>query len=934
MFSGRALSDTARLRAEYLLTGIAVTALGSAFATLTTDTVRIAANFESIAARLTALGENGAEVADRLREIAIAEDGLTFDNLAGTVAQLRSSGLEIRKATDLTRGFARQLAITNATAEDQTRFFVQLRQAYAGNVAEGNDLRTIFEVMPQLLSIGSQALGVQLRNWKDLRGALDDTGVSLREFFEQSADIAGEAIVDPNQFRVQQERLTEAIEQLQRSIGQSFLPVLTDATRGLTGFFNAISDNAGGFARFTVGVLGTVAVLGTFPTLLRLTGQHLQNMRIAAFVAGEQFTTSRHILTAFGHTITRDVIPATQAWITRIATMNVTLGAAIPIIGATTLAIGAIAIAMQKARAEANEFSDVLLGISERLGVDPELGRARTFADFTTAELRQDIERLQQLRNAIEADIVGFRSEIGRGPGGRVGGLFALGEAERETRRLQTELRAVIDLSRRLQEVLDTRTDEETNKTTDAVSGLSAEIVRATAQVSRLQFAFDNARTTAIAEDLRERFITEAIGLADLQHARARDIEDAERRAAEVARIESVLFDRIIRINRAFRQRQNDDVREAADARRAILEAQHNREVANLQRASEAATRYAEVLRSIPNIARRREFFEMVSALRAQGVALDEAIRQLQDYLTVFQQIPPTLTRADRYFNSFRRQLDLTSVSTERATSNITRLLEGIRQIRIFLSERRPDFEGGVLRGLEAERRAFEDIQPGAPTDLERLRTEARTEGVAFVRRLYANQLREEQSQLREHLNRQFRQYQRFYNRIGDVAVDALFGRIDNFREVALRFFEELTRGIIRVEITERITAARTLAIDTALTNARIANQQRLQAAIANSQHLQLASAGGQGLPSIPGVGGSNLLSGGVGALGVASLLFPTEFRNLGQGISQVFSRAARTLTRADGNINVDIGDISLLFDDGTSRKVADRRRVNASRRR
>ena len=948
-FSGRALADTARLRAEYVATGIAIAAITTGFSALTRDTIRVASTFESISASLTSLGENGEVVANNLREIALAQDGLTFENLAQGVIALQVAGLETQRAARLLSGYSRGLAAANVSLENQRRFVVQLTQAYAGNVAEGNDLRTLVEVYPKLLNDVSAAIGVQLRTWKDLSGALEDTGVSLREALELGSEVAGQTIIDPDQFRVQQERLSESIEELQRVLGERLLPIITNATRGLTTFFNALSADLGSFVSFTAGVVAASTALASFvPVVVSAVKGTRALLRILSFRGVAELHGFNLTILNIAQGIRNQLVGGLTTAIASLRTFRLSLALAIPIISAVTLGIGALAVAMRNARDNVDSFTATLGNIGAGLRFDEGLGRVRDFADFTDRELRVGVNSLITERGRIEnelarindafRDVFGDRAfsvrqviaEFGREGIRRAFGRGFFDDVQRAVNQFDIIQRQI----ETFQSEIERRATQPTRRAAESFSTLQTEIVRAGFAVSRLQSAFGDTEglreARVIAEDLRTALRLQA----SLRISQAQRITDEERRNAERVRLREQLRDDLLAVEQSLTEREQGIFERQEE--QALEKARRIRagEVAGFQLAAQAGAAYAEILQSIATIAGRRDFDTLVRSLNAQGTAWADAVAQAVRFLPILRAISGETTRADRYFRSFERTLTLVRNGLNRTLGPMQALVDGVRQLSLLLGERLPDTAGSLERSLLNEQQAFSDINPGDQSPLEQLRIQARTDGLAFVRRLFRESLRQEESDLEESLNRQFQQYEKAYRRIGDVAVDALFGRIQNIREFALRLIEEIIRGLLRVEISERITAARTLAIDTAVTNARIANQERLRAAIANTHNVQLqAAAGGLPIGGIPGLGGSSL-TGGLGALGVASLLFPGEFSNLGQGIGQVFSRAARAVTRLDGNINIDIGDIRFLFDDGTSRKVSDRRTINARRRR
>lgn len=930
-FNNQGVAGLVRLQAQYAATSFAVFGLARAISSAFRASVQAAANYQAVGASLASLGVEGETAAQSLVDIARAEDGLTFENLRRATTALVGAGLQFEQATDLTRGFARQLAIVNASAEDQSRFFLQLTQAYAGNVAEGNDLRTIFEVMPQLLRIGTQALGIQLNTWKDLGPALETAGISLREFLQLSSEVAGQDVIDPNQFRIQQERLSESVEQLARVIGQQLLPILTQATRGLTGFINTLSADLRGFTLFTAGaVAASVAVAQLAAVIGRNVGFVLWRRSLGRAVTLTQFF--RSVIGEISSLVGGTFIVSLRNAINAIAGYQIALSVAIPIIAATTVAIGAIAVAMRNAEDRTNSLTDALGAIGEGIRFDETLQRVRRFTDFTAQELRQGLNNLITEKERVEQELaeppeIGFFEGFGRNA-----------PASRTQQRVeqQAELTVITNLIERFRNLIQIRENETqaANSQEEQYIGLRAEVTRLTFEINRSQEALRNISNRDEIQqaqaDLR-RLIQTRFAYALFA---AQDIEDENRRRDSITRIREQLQDDLTRVERLGTDRRNTLIDEDRDRRLASARAIRDALREGTEEAVRDFQRLSQVLRTIENINVRRVFADMVNELRSQGVAIEDAIRQLDGYLEVFRAVPRATNASEVALNSFNRELNLFRIRAEGATSQLTQLRDAMREV-FRLATQTPDVP--LLPSIFAEEDAFRGFDPGDISELEQLRVDARAQGLQFVRRLFQAQLSEEESNLEESLNRQFRQYQRFYTRISDLAVDALFGRIESFREVALRLFEEILRGVLRVEITERITAARTLAIDTALTNARIANQQRLQSVIQGTQATNIASAGGGSLPvgSLPSLSGS--LSGGVGALGLASLLFPTEFRNLGQGIGGIFSRVARAITRPDAlasQVESGTREFILSFDDGTVRKVTGRQRSNANRRR
>ena len=242
----------------------------------------------------------------------------------------------------------------------------------------------------------------------------------------------------------------------------------------------------------------------------------------------------------------------------------------------------------------------------------------------------------------------------------------------------------------------------------------------------------------------------------------------------------------------------------------------------------------------------------------------------------------------------------------------------------------------GQERAEQREQGVF-DAPPQTP-NLDTLRQEARTQGVEFLRRIHRIEINE----IRRSVEERERVYERYYQNLANLAIDALFGRVRDIREFAQRVAEELLSNIVRVQIVERTAAAQRAAIDAAVNNSKITNLLRVAGVdtqvaniqIANAQRVaaaqQAAIANVPTIPGIPAIPNLNLpalgdiATGGVGALSVASLLFPQEFKNLFTGIRTTIGEGFEGFTDFLGSLN-------LQFPDGTSRKVV--ARSTASRR-
>lgn len=916
--------------------------------------VDAANNLEGAVNSLDALGENGEAVAKQLIEIARAEDGITFDSLRVAVTRFRAANLSIERATNVARGFGRQLALMNVSVQENTNFFRQLTQAYAGNNAEGDDLRTLFEVLPQLSDLSTRALGQQVQGWKTLRPAIEAADVSVREWVELTAQVAAaDAQIDTSRFVIQQERLTETIQDLQREIGTRLLPILSAGARETSTFIRAFS--AGGFTTFTAGTIAASAAA------IRLTRSvRTATVVIQGAVAQQSLLGAAQYASAAATTVLQarviGFVGTLKAATAAVVSYQIAWSAALPILTAVTVAIGYLAVRARNAKQEVDSFTATLGGIGDGIRFDEALGRVRTFSDFTQAELRQGINALITERERIENEIAQINESFSR---------FGVGTVEetlqripqtlerafgRETVARAQELVTQIGIVNRQIETFNKLLTETPVAPRSAVDNIGIQAAEAADAVVRARERLRRAEDEDTARSAAAQLRTALLQAAAVEQAQAVEIEDRARFAARIVEIrlklrrdiENIEHDLSRALTRVFKDEERARevaARAAARINDIRIEAARNArhvEVEAFEAAAAAGKTYAEALRELDSVSQRNNFVALVERLQNQGQSFEDAIANAQSYIAVIGAISPTVSRADVEHGKFNSTLGQTATAfdglidrTVAYSGAIGAALTLIRAFQRAQADVDARLEAGQSRAEQREQEVFEN--PPTGRTLDDVRREAGEEGAEFLRRHFQTQERETERSL----DRQYREYRRFYSGIGDLAVSAAFGQVDSFAEAAKQLIIQATRDLVRLAITRQVTAAKEIAIDTAVTNARVANQARLQAAIARTAAANQASAAGAGVGglSLPGLGSiGGLASGGAGALGVAGALFPTQFRNLFSGLgTSLVAPIAEAIGGSEAN---SIRDFFIKFDDGTVRKVRDRANTITNRNR
>ena len=218
------------------------------------DVVRISTETETARATLRQFTNDVEGTFQRLERESRTLVGIDLTSITQTFTQFRAGGAEAEEAITLIRGFSKSLAELGVVGHETVRFMGQLRQSFAANRIEGDDVKTLIEVMPTFLNRASQSLGVQVESWKDLQDAIDASGKTVRQFYvdlarQQDLESAG---ADLNTFRAQSELFREEVQRLQRRLGEIFLPTLTSIVSGLRELVSATNEETDAISRLNI----------------------------------------------------------------------------------------------------------------------------------------------------------------------------------------------------------------------------------------------------------------------------------------------------------------------------------------------------------------------------------------------------------------------------------------------------------------------------------------------------------------------------------------------------------------------------------------------------------------------------------------------------------------------------------------------------------
>ena len=148
-------------------------------------------------------------------------------------------------------------------------------------------------------------------------------------------------------------------------------------------------------------------------------------------------------------------------------------------------------------------------------------------------------------------------------------------------------------------------------------------------------------------------------------------------------------------------------------------------EIASFTTAAAAGQAYANTLRSITDTANRAAFQRLVDRLQDQGLSFQQALTEAQRYRDVISALSSTITAADSAYGQFNSTIGQTP------TSQITRLLDGARQIGQLLDNQSGDLDARAAAGAASNQEREATV--GGSDVLGDLQQDARAQGVQFL---------------------------------------------------------------------------------------------------------------------------------------------------------------------------------------------------------
>ena len=933
--------NTRRQRAAWLDAAFGLTALSGQIRSVentlgrfTSGIIRNAASLETYRSTIQAVTrdtEQTNKVLSGLLDLTVDLVGIETGALIAYSARLQSAGLSAGEAAKAIEGVTKRVAEQGKSSEVTVRALEQFSQAINTDIISYRDFIPILRQVPTLYRDFSAALGTTVMNLDDLRAASDAVGgprAAIVQTLQYMARAARGADLDT--LNAQLDIFYDSSRVLAAELGAHLIPaavyLFKEINAGIQ-WFRGLSDEAQSAIAWTAAIgTGFTAVAGSATALAG--GLAFLNSSLVA-------TTG---LSGFGG-------------------LSALLAPAGPIVagfGLATAAISPFVALLIKSRVEldnanrssrefARQISDTVNAVGNTDAIEKQIASLQSYIEAQRQVIRQNEVTAETFRGSPSRARAGFVSRSGQ-TADTARQRVSIAERQIELLgRLSNLQNASVDDLREVDALLaqllrDARSAEQGQVVRDlqaaaesvvsAFNQIESGTVRVFSNVTpirnfskelvQLRNAAENAagleQSIAAAREFG-RVQLEQID-AEIQNAarpfierqklsdeeRHRVIVDLQQLSAERLRVENETTAAVQRVHQADYQ----NWREIQDNRIAILQQVRELEVQGFRDAASQGSQLATELERIANPQLRSAFFEVSASFTAQGQSLDFALGRARDYVAFLQQINaiPDIASPE---GQLPRGIESVGLQFEKATERAYPFLDALREIARLAGGAGLEESIGDVVGRQ-ERQDFQ-IQSEAVDSLGNLRRQAAIDAADFFRTQQQVEVRELQRSLRQ----QQQLYRQFARDVGGIFEGLVTGRINSFEDAAKAFISASVRIVARAFIEHQIQ----IALDNQLTAAKIANAQKVAAA---QQASGLAGVGG--IPGLANLGA--LLSGGAGVLGISSLLFPSESRNLLGGIRDEIGGLLSNLARLPDKALSPPQQIFLKIGENETREITD----------
>ena len=376
---------------------------GVAFTAVARQAVNTASNFQALQLRMKVLTSEFGEFAQAQELVRKAQDKFNLSIVEATrgvtdiFARLRPLGVSLKDIETTFIGFNTIAKLAGLNATEASAAFTQLAQGLGSGRLQGDEFRSIAEQVPQLLKAISDETGIASGKLKDFasKGLLDSEIVlrALAKAAEEGADKIG-AIMDASPAEVFK-AFSNAVLELQLTLGDKLLPVVLKVTKGATALIKAlvgfIDSEAGQVTMAFIGIAAAIKGISVVGPIVIAQALAIKASLVGVGV-GAQIATGNLVATKATLAATSLGFATATAAATAFKVALIKTG-----IGAVVVGLGFLATALLKANNAQKEFNDLL-------------------KEGTTADINEQLQitkdKVEQLEESLK-NVGGGRSERG-----------------------------------------------------------------------------------------------------------------------------------------------------------------------------------------------------------------------------------------------------------------------------------------------------------------------------------------------------------------------------------------------------------------------------------------------------------------------------------------------------------------------------------------
>jgi len=376
---------------------------GVAFTAVARQAVNTASNFQALQLRMKVLTSEFGEFAQAQELVRKAQDKFNLSIVEATrgvtdiFARLRPLGVSLKDIETTFIGFNTIAKLAGLNATEASAAFTQLAQGLGSGRLQGDEFRSIAEQVPQLLKAISDETGIASGKLKDFasKGLLDSEIVlrALAKAAEEGADKIG-AIMDASPAEVFK-AFSNAVLELQLTLGDKLLPVVLKVTKGATALIKAlvgfIDSEAGQVTFAFIGIAAAIKGISVVGPIVIAQALAIKASLVGVGV-GAQIATGNLVATKATLAATSLGFATATAAATAFKVALIKTG-----IGAVVVGLGFLATALLKANNAQKEFNNLL-------------------KEGTTADINEQLQitkdKIEQLEESLK-NVGGGRSEKG-----------------------------------------------------------------------------------------------------------------------------------------------------------------------------------------------------------------------------------------------------------------------------------------------------------------------------------------------------------------------------------------------------------------------------------------------------------------------------------------------------------------------------------------